>query len=326
MHQILFILTLIRGTLICVSSRSWFTAWLGLEINLISIIPLILIKLRKENTETSIKYFLSQAFASLILILRVITNFTSNEIINLESSEFFLMTAIIIKLGAVPFHLWFPQVIELTEWPQCLILFTWQKIAPFVLLSCVIRKILLIFRFISALIGGIRGINQTKIKLILTYSSISHLGWMIAASYLRINFWTIYFIVYSILSFIIINRLIKSSKINFITEINIWRISKRTKIFFIINILSLGGLPPLLGFIRKLLVIKLIIQFKIIFLIVTLVLSSLISLYFYCRVIYAAIIINSDKTILNIMKSKINPLFITLSISINILIPLFMLL
>nr|YP_009330296.1 NADH dehydrogenase subunit 2 [Orchesella cincta]ANJ04213.1 NADH dehydrogenase subunit 2 [Orchesella cincta] len=322
----LFMLTLISGTLICVSSSSWFTAWLGLEINLMSMIPLMLIKLSKENTETSIKYFLSQAFASLILILSVMTNFTSNEMMNLESSEFFLMTAMMIKLGAVPFHLWFPQVIELTEWPQCLILFTWQKIAPFVLLSCVMSKMLLMFSFMSALIGGISGINQTKIKLILTYSSISHLGWMMAASYLSMNFWAIYFMVYSILSFMIINSLMKSSKINFITEMNIWSTSKSTKIFFIMNMLSLGGLPPLLGFMSKLLVIKLMIQFKMIFLIVNLVLSSLISLYFYCRVIYAAMMINSDKTILNIMKSKMNPLFITLSISMNILIPLFMLL
>ncbi|CAH1384876.1 unnamed protein product [Tenebrio molitor] len=88
---------------------------MGLEINLLSVIPIFSEKKNVFSTEASIKYFITQAIASLILLISVIILLLTNEFINpLINSTLILIlnSALIIKLGAAPFHFWFPEVIE----------------------------------------------------------------------------------------------------------------------------------------------------------------------------------------------------------------------
>lgn len=210
----------------------------------------------------------------------------------------------------------------MSGWAQCLILLTWQKIAPFILISSSATLLILIARAISASLGSLGGINQTKLKLILTYSSISHSGWILSTVYLRTILWRIYFIIYSILSFTVISLLNSFHQINFISEINSWGVEKKIKFILIFNIISLGGLPPLLGFTRKLIVIKIILMSKLLALIILLISTSLISLYFYCRVIYRAIIIYSQKNLFSTKIIKLQPHWVTLSISLNVITPI----
>lgn len=250
---------------------------------------------------------MSQALASLILIVCVILSFIINEIISIENIEFLMLCSILIKIGAAPFHYWFPQVIELSEWPQCFILITWQKIAPFILISTSINTRTLLASLISAVWGALGGFNQISIKLILTYSSISHSGWIIAACYLNYTYWVVYFLIYTVILTTVITLVRTSFKLDTLKEINIWAADRKLKFMLIINILSLGGLPPLLGFIRKIMVIKIFIETKIILIIFIIVLRSLLSLYFYCRVIYSSIITNTSKNIIINITSKTSP-------------------
>lgn len=303
-YQIRFVIFLILGTLISISANRWFTRWLGLEINLISIIPLILISLNAKVTEASIKYFLTQAIASLLLILTIIFNYEIFETIKIEITDTILISSIIIKAGMSPLHFWFPQVIINLNWEQCIIIITWQKIAPLILLSSANLNIILIFRVASVITGALGGLNQNKIKIILTYSSIAHSGWILTCCKINFNTWVTYFLIYCILSLRLIFFLKILSTENNINEINNWPVTKIIKYTFILNIFSLGGLPPLLGFISKLLVIQIIIYSKINFILIIFILRSLISLYFYSRTIYSSLIIKSNNLNINFYRSS----------------------
>lgn len=324
-YQILFIFILIIGTSITVSANSWFTSWLGLEINLISIIPLILSELNSKITEASIKYFLSQAMASILLIFGVNLKFLRQEFLNLENLEIILTSALLIKAGLAPFHFWFPQVRMSLNWFQCILIFTWQKIAPLILISSIRLKTALSARALSALVGSLGGLNQKNIKLILTYSSISHRAWIIISCISRFKAWFIYFLIYSFLSFSII-IFFYTNQINFINNIFSRDDSFLNKTILSINLLSLGGLPPLLGFAAKLriIVVSLKIGFLVIF--IPLILRSLISLFFYFRVIYSNFIFSNPniKITFNLSSKNIN-LFFTIRLFFNIVSPIILL-
>jgi len=291
----MFILILISGTLITISSNSWLGAWIGLEINLLSFIPLI----RDNNlisTEASLKYFLTQALASSILLFRIILFILNRNIINNIDNNYIsiiILSRLLLKRGAAPFHFWFPNIIEGLSWNNSLILMTWQKIAPIVLISYIIVNSLIIFSIImSVLIGSLGGLNQTSLRKLIAFSSINHLGWIIAAIQLRERIWMIYFILYSLLTFNMIYffNLFKLSHINQL--FSMFFDSKIIKFFIFLNLLSLGGLPPFLGFFSKWIVIQYVSINNQLFLIIILTVTTLITLYFYLRICYSAFIIN----------------------------------
>lgn len=320
-YQILFTCILIIGTVIATSANSWFTRWLGLEINLMSIIPLILSKLNSKITEASIKYFLSQAMASILIILGVNIKFITQEALNLEGLEIILTSALLIKAGLAPFHFWFPQVRIFLNWFQCIIIFTWQKIAPLILISRLRLKTAITARAVSALVGALGGLNQKNIKLILTYSSISHRAWIIIACLIRFKVWILYFTIYRFLSFSIILFLF-TNQTNLINHIFSRNDSIFNKTILTINFLSLGGLPPLLGFSAKLRIIIISLKIRVLLIFVPLILRSLISLFFYFRVVYSNFIFSNSNLNFNInIDSKPVNLFFTFRLFLNILAP-----
>ncbi len=321
-YQIIFIFTLITGTIIAISANSWFTSWLGLEINLISIIPLILSELNTKITEASIKYFLSQAIASILLIFGVRVKFLTQEFLNLETLEIILISALLLKAGLAPFHFWFPQVRIALNWLQCILIFTWQKIAPLILLTSMRLKTTLTARAFSALVGALGGLNQKNIKLILTYSSISHRAWIIVACVSNFKAWIIYFIIYTFLSLSIIIFLFLN-QIYTINNIYSNEDSFFNKRILSLNLLSLGGLPPLLGFSAKLRIIIISLKLNFLIIFIPLVIRSLISLFFYFRVIYSNFIFSNP--VLNKYRtpsSKGTTYMFTLRLFFNITAPL----
>lgn len=302
-HHLVFIFTLVYGTVTAISSNNWFTCWVGLEINLISIIPLILIKLTPKLSEAVIKYFLVQAFASTLLILISNLGFQSSEASSLEITEILILVSLALKGGVAPFHSWFPQVSENLGWNQCLILFTWQKLAPLLLITNLSLYKTAIMAGASAGIGALRGLNQIKFKLLLTYSSISHRGWIITLSIIKLQAWVNYFLVYCTLSLCIIFS-IKKSGIKKITDMTEWHTESYNKKILIFNIFSLAGLPPFLGFIVKMSAIIFIIKMQMPLLLLTLILSSLLSLYFYYRITYSSSIRSGKSKKLNFFSLK----------------------
>nr|YP_010518910.1 NADH dehydrogenase subunit 2 [Chrysops niger]UXO95475.1 NADH dehydrogenase subunit 2 [Chrysops niger] len=300
--KILFFSTLMMGTLITVSSNSWLSAWMGLEINLLSFIPLMIDTNNLMSTEASLKYFLTQALASSILLFAVIMsmlkfNFISQLNFNYSYSNIIILSSLMLKSGAAPFHFWFPGVMEGLSWVNNLILMTWQKIAPMMLISYIINKNFFIFIIImSMIIGSLGGLNQTSLRKIMAFSSINHLGWMLAAMISNENLWLFYFLMYSFLSFTIV-FLFNVFKLFHINQVfYLFFSSKILKFSLFMNLLSLGGLPPFLGFLPKWLVIQQLSMNYQLMLLIFMTSLTLITLYFYLRISYSAFMLNYSES------------------------------
>jgi NADH:ubiquinone oxidoreductase subunit 2 (subunit N) len=179
----------------------------------------------------------------------------------------------------------------------------------------------------SAAIGSLGGLNQTDAKIILTYSSIAHSAWILAVcASSSLTSWGVYFTIYAVISISIIVPLYKIN-INSINQIIIFKQNNLTKISLLVRVLSLGGLPPFLGFLAKLGAIQLIISNIRIILAIILITASLISLYYYIRVIYF-LVLKTRK--INLISEEHNQpvsyLIATISLGGNITAPLVVLL
>nr|QVM79179.1 NADH dehydrogenase subunit 2 [Nepiodes costipennis multicarinatus] len=317
-YKIMFFSTLALGTLISISSYSWMGMWMGLEINLLSIIPLLSESKNLYPSESALKYFVTQAMASSILLFSIVTSLNTSEFLGPETNYFTNMimnSSLLTKMGAAPFHAWFPEVMEGLNWSNCLIMLTWQKIAPMVLLMYQMKMTLLLTSVIvfSSVISGIMGLNQTSLRKIMAYSSINHIGWMISTMLNSQTIWLIYFLVYTIISVNII-LIFNSMNIFFLKQLfNSMNQSKTIKFFFILNFLSLGGLPPFLGFFPKWLTINNLVQNGFLMISLIMILSTLITLFFYLRITFSTLMINFQETL--VFETSIPNKFLILSIN-----------
>nr|QEE94307.1 NADH dehydrogenase subunit 2 [Haemagogus janthinomys] len=296
----IFFIMLILGSLITISSNSWLGAWMGLEINLLSFIPLM--NESKKNlmtSESSLKYFLTQAFASSILLFAIILMmlfFNNNWMTNNNFNDLLILSTLLLKSGAAPFHFWFPGVMEGLNWINSLILMTWQKIAPLMLISYNMNyNFFLISIILSMIIGALGGLNQTSLRKLMAFSSINHLGWMLMAMMNNELLWFSYFTLYSILSMSIILMFNNFKLFHFNQMFNFSLINPLIKFFMFLNLLSLGGLPPFLGFLPKWLVIQNLIELNQNFLLFISVCLTLITLYYYLRMSYSIYMLNFNK-------------------------------
>lgn len=157
---------------------------------------------------------------------------------------------------------------------------------------CIFPKFFSIIIILSIFIGSLGGLNQTSLRKLIAFSSINHLGWMLAAIISKENIWEIYFLTYCFLSFTII-FIFNSFKLYHINQIFSLQLNNPViKICLFLSLLSLGGLPPFLGFIPKWLVIQALTINNFLFLTFIIVCLTLITLYFYIRICYASFIIN----------------------------------
>nr|YP_010602047.1 NADH dehydrogenase subunit 2 [Ocellarnaca fuscotessellata]WAM61676.1 NADH dehydrogenase subunit 2 [Ocellarnaca fuscotessellata] len=297
MTQVLFLTTLISGTLISISSNSWFSAWMGLEINLLSFIPLMTNSKNILSTEATLKYFLIQALASIIFLFST----TLMQLFSINSSimpnNFFMMlitSTLLLKMGAAPFHFWFPGTMEGLNWKNCLILMTWQKIAPLILLSYLLKMNIFTSTVIilSVIIGSLGGLNQTSLRKLLAYSSINHLGWMIAAMACGENLWELYFIVYTFLTLSLIFMFSTHQIFHLNQSFLTLNSTNSFKLLLYLTLLSLGGLPPFLGFLPKWMVIESLVSTNSSFITIVMVIMTLITLFYYIRLTFSAFLLN----------------------------------
>nr|YP_010230777.1 NADH dehydrogenase subunit 2 [Oplophorus spinosus]QSV10487.1 NADH dehydrogenase subunit 2 [Oplophorus spinosus] len=292
--QILFLSSLLTGTLITFSASSWFTAWLGLELNLLSFIPLISSKYNQYSSESSLKYFLIQALGSSIILASapclLFFNWTPHTLI---------CSALLLKMGAAPVHFWFPSVMEGINWYQCIILMTIQKIGPMLLLTYSLTQptalILFVSSILCSLIGGVGGLNQTLLRKIMAYSSINHMAWMIAALLLNESLWMLYFLVYALVSSSVV-LIMHSQQIFHFNNLSSYNFNSPTlKLTCFLSLLSMGGLPPLLGFLPKWLVIQELATSNFFLWLSFLLFSALITLFYYLRVALTSMTLSSPK-------------------------------
>nr|YP_010947423.1 NADH dehydrogenase subunit 2 [Comparmustilia semiravida]WGO62463.1 NADH dehydrogenase subunit 2 [Comparmustilia semiravida] len=292
-NKMFFLFILIFSTFISISSNSWIGCWIGMEINLLSFIPLISNSTNLMTSEASLKYFMTQSIASINFLfiilfkLMLIQNFELNNLISMIINSSLLM-----KMGSAPFHFWFPNIMEGLSWFNSFILMTWQKITPMILLSYYFNKnFLYLMIILNVMIGAIGGLNQTSLRKLMAFSSINNLGWMIFSIMISENLWFMYFLMYSFLISIMC-FLFYIMNMFFINQLFINNINFMIKMNLLINFLSLGGLPPFIGFMPKWIIINFLMINKLYLLTTIFIMSSLIIIFFYIRIIYSCFMFN----------------------------------
>nr|AAT78235.1 NADH dehydrogenase subunit 2 [Anolis sagrei] len=298
--------SLATGTIITMTSHHWLLAWIGLEINTLSIIPIISTTHHPRSTEAATKYFLTQAAASALILFSSMINAWETgtwDITQLSStlSSILLTAALAMKLGLVPMHFWLPEVLQGSTLMTALIITTWQKLAPMTLIYLTINylstTILLLMGLTSTIIAGWAGINQTQTRKIMAYSSIAHLGWMISISSIMTNLMVMNLIIYLIMTFALFQTLIFSKSKTIQDTTTTWTLSPVVTAMTMTLLLSLGGLPPLTGFLPKWLILEELITQNLIPTAMVMALSALLSLFFYLRLTYTTTLTLSPNTV-----------------------------
>nr|AAT78086.1 NADH dehydrogenase subunit 2 [Anolis sagrei] len=301
----IMLLSLVTSTIITITSHHWLLVWIGLEINTLSIIPIISTTHHPRSTEAATKYFLTQAAASALILFSSMINAWETgtwDITQLSStpSHILLTVALAMKLGLVPMHFWLPEVLQGSTLMTALIITTWQKIAPMTLIYLTINSlstmILLLMGLMSTVIAGWAGLNQTQTRKIMAYSSIAHLGWMIAISSIMTNLMVLNLVIYLIMTSALFQALIFSKSKTVQDTTTTWALSPVIATITMTLLLSLGGLPPLTGFLPKWLILEELVTQNLIPTATVMALSALLSLFFYLRLAYTTTLTLSPNT------------------------------
>lgn len=292
--KLAFIFLLIIGSIAAISAPSWIAAWIGLEINILALIALLINIKSPRNSEATLKYFLIQVLASAILVSSVFgISFIHWSIRSLNPFIDLILLRLLIKMGRAPFHLWVPQVIEGLHWINSRIILIWQKLAPLILsIRCFERKIRIFILnlaiSLSAIAGAIGGLAQTSTRKILAFSSINHIGWMLLGLSGGVFIWMSYYAIYSLMLASLI-LILMINNMNSISDISS-SLSNFQIITFFLVLLSLGGLPPFLGFGPKWLII-LNLRWTNPSLVFLLIIIRLVALFFYIRLTFQTLLI-----------------------------------
>ena len=279
------------------------------------------------SSEAAIKYYVLGAMSSGILLfgISLIYGFTgsinyfeiADQIRNIDSNSvqylgiifgiIFITASLCFKFGAAPFHVWVPDIYQGSLISTTILLSTLPKIAvfivflklyfiPFMALEYVWSDILIFIGVASIIIGSIFALTQENIKRLLAYSAISNIGFIILAMALVSNdglhaslYYTIVYSFTALASFGVVTHITSNSHgIENISDLaGLSKTHPYFAILILITMLSSAGIPPLIGFHAKLMVIQALINNSYILLSILVVLMTVVSAYYYLRVIKA---------------------------------------
>nr|YP_009311607.1 NADH dehydrogenase subunit 2 [Alburnus mossulensis]BAV70549.1 NADH dehydrogenase subunit 2 [Alburnus mossulensis] len=293
------------GTTLTFASSHWVLAWMGLEINTLAIVPLMAQHHHPRAVEATTKYFLTQATAAAMILFASTTNawiagdWDINNMSNPIASAM-IIAALALKIGLAPMHFWMPEVLQGLDLLTGLILSTWQKLAPLALIiqtaQAVDPLLLTALGLMSTLIGGWGGLNQTQLRKILAYSSIAHMGWMIIILQYAPHLTLLALLTYIFMTSAAFLTLKVSSATKVSTLAVVWSKSPILTTTAALVLLSLGGLPPLTGFMPKWLILQELAKQSLPITATIMALAALLSLYFYLRLCYAMTLTISPNT------------------------------
>nr|APQ47180.1 NADH dehydrogenase subunit 2 [Anolis sp. W SP-2016] len=328
MIYMIIISSLTTGTIITTASHHWMLAWIGLEINTLAIIPIISMQHTPRSTEAATKYFLTQAAASAMILFSSMMNAWYTGTWNItqmttDPANITLTIALTMKLGLAPLHFWLPEVLQGSSMTTALIITTWQKLAPMSLILMTINnlptKILIIMGLVSSIIGGWAGLNQTQTRKIMAYSSIAHLGWMMMIAPIMTNILILNLLIYMMMTMTMFWSLILSKSKTIQNMATSWTTSPTLTIISMLTLLSLGGLPPLTGFMPKWLILEELTMQTLTTTATMAALASLLSLFFYLRLSYTTTLTLSPNSPQTKYKWRFKPMNPTLPM--NIILP-----
>nr|QDX17919.1 NADH dehydrogenase subunit 2 [Cerrophidion godmani] len=328
--------SIILSSTLVTTTTHWLMAWVCLEINTLSMVPIISKPHHPRATEAATKYFLTQTIASTALLFAATMNAlnTSNWEIGLttEATTMKIITlALMMKMAAAPFHFWLPEVAQGSTTLTTLTILTWQKIAPLAILMINHNNtnltILNASAILSVLIGGLGGLNQTQLRKLMAFSSIAHTGWILATISLAPNISILTFLIYTTTTAPILLTLNTTTTTTIKDMGTMWTTSPHLMLITLMTILSLAGLPPLTGFMPKWLILNKMTAFNLTTEATLLAMSSLPSLYLYIRLTYILTMTMPPHTSTAQMKwrtphKKLPQFSITLATAMILLLPL----
>ncbi len=312
------------GMMIMISAHSLLLIYLGLELLSLSLYTMIAFNRNsKSASESAMKYFVLGAMASGILLygISIFYGITGTlninqlaEVVSLKIEQYpvpmsfaltFIVVGLAFKLGAVPFHMWLPDVYQGAPTSVTLLIGTAPKIAGFAMAMRLLvdglgdlqvdwSQMLMALSVLSLAIGNVIAIAQTNFKRMLAYSTISHVGFILlgilsgtANGFASAMFYTITYAITSSVAFgvlLLLNR--KGAEAENIADLSglndghPWHAA-----MLAIAMFSMAGAPPTVGFYAKLSVLQSVVQVDLVWLAVFAVLFSVIGLFYYLRVI-----------------------------------------
>nr|ABL11153.1 NADH dehydrogenase subunit 2 [Coelognathus erythrurus] len=302
--------SIILSTILITSTTHWLMTWVCLEINMLSMIPVISKSNHPRATEAATKYYLTQTMASTAMLFAATTYAlnTSNWEMHLmtEPTTTIITLALMMKMAAAPFHFWLPDVSQGVTTLTSLTILTWQKIAPLTILLTTHNKtnttLTLTSAILSIILGGLGSLNQTQLRKLMAYSSIAHTGWIMATITMAPNISMLTFTIYTLATTpaLLLINLTTSTTIKDMGTM--WSNSPYIMLSLSTTILSLGGLPPLSGFMPKWLILNNMTSLNMITEATLMAMTSLLSLYVYMRLVYTSSMTLPPHTTLTSMK------------------------
>nr|YP_010478320.1 NADH dehydrogenase subunit 2 [Nesophrosyne sp. 21 GMB-2012]UVI59764.1 NADH dehydrogenase subunit 2 [Nesophrosyne sp. 21 GMB-2012] len=284
--KILLSNTMMIGVIMVNCSNNWLSMWMGLELVIMSFIPFM----QNENqlsSEAMIKYFIVQSIASTMFLFSITIMLVGDSMMT-ALNEIILTTSMLIKLGSAPFHGWVLMIIEpLSLFPLTCML-TLMKLPPLIIMNQINTKLLTIPILLGMIISSVACINQTSIRKTLGYSSIYNMSLMmiILPSLME----TMLFLTMYSVMLILLSKSIKTMKINFINQMITSNFNNWVKMLLWINMLSMAGFPPLMGFFMKIMIFQKAINENLNSMLLTLVLTSMLVMLFYMRLTFTSML------------------------------------
>ncbi|MFT6372196.1 MAG: NADH-quinone oxidoreductase subunit N [Gammaproteobacteria bacterium] len=324
----------VLGMMIMTSAHSFLLVYLGLELLSLSLYAMIAFNRKSvQASESAMKYFVLGAMASGLLLygISIFYGITGtidlnqlSDVVRAQLTEnpialSFALTFIIVglsfKLGAVPFHMWLPDIYQGAPTSVTLFIGTAPKIAGFAMairllvdglsdLQVEWSQMLLVLAIASMALGNIVAIVQTNFKRMLAYSTVSHVGFILlgllsgtAVGYSAAMFYTLTYAITASVAFgvlMLLNREgFEAENIDDLTGLN--NKNPWYAALLAIALFSMAGLPPTVGFYAKLSVLQAVVSIDMVWLAVVAVLLSVIGLFYYLRVVKAMYFDPSDQ-------------------------------
>nr|WRW11475.1 NADH dehydrogenase subunit 2 [Eteoneus sigillatus] len=287
----LFLFLMIISSMMVVSSTSWLSMWVGMEINLMMNIPFLFTNKSKEMSEKIMIYFLIQVMGSTLMLTVITTKNFCLEYKNLMN--LILSMSMMIKLGIPPFHLWMPEMLNKLNWNIMMVMMTLQKINPLVMMVQLMSQnsIMPTIMITSASLGSIMGMNQLSLNKLMAFSSMNHMSWIMMSSFMMNNMWIKYFIIYSLINYSLCYTLNKMN-VFYMNQMST-NTDMKTKIMFSLMMMNLGGFPPMPGFMLKWMVMEWMANSGFMTIMTIMLASSMITLVFYLRMMYMNTMVSS---------------------------------
>jgi NADH-quinone oxidoreductase subunit N len=312
------------GMMIMISAHSFLLIYLGLELLSLSLYAMIAFNRNSlRASESAMKYFVLGAMASGLLLygisifygitgtldineLSVAVNAqTWNHPVALSFALTFIVVGLCFKLGAVPFHMWLPDIYQGAPTSVTLFIGTAPKIAGFAMAIRLLvdglgdlhvewSQMLMALAVASMALGNVVAIAQTNFKRMLAYSTVSHVGFILlgilsatANGYASAMFYTLTYAATAAVAFgvlLVLNRkgfeAEDISDLSGLNDNNPWYAA-----LLAIAMFSMAGVPPTVGFYAKLTVLQAVVQVDMVWLAIVAVLFSVIGLFYYLRII-----------------------------------------